>query len=1833
MHPSKGSLGFIVVALLLVSFLGPSLLSWIPSANAAGDVLTLKWKKTGLPDNWEGGIVIGDINHDGLEEIVYGGTRSNRTIFVLSPLNGSVLYSYSNTRIGSYCQPQMNDIDSDGWLEILVPLYYIPGLAVLRYDPATRNLKELWVRDVQGPNDASGSGSCMSKPVAGDINHDGKSEIFIASQDVNFTSGYDGALVEFDYLGNRLARTFAWRSCSGGLSLADTDNDGEYELYMGDRGMYMGDGDYGKGVRSFWARNLTQRWNRPDFLSSSQAPILADVNGDGILDVIVNNQRGGIYVLNSTNGATIKSRLNNYELPVHYGNTVYDVDGDGRLEILMADGDHAPPSPTNAYIFDLGTMQIDKELDIGGWEGKWSPTVADVDPNSPGMELIMGMNFTERDSQGNIIGQRANLLVWETASGPAGNRNYNLLQNVTGLAAQVSYAFVQDIDNNGYQELVVQSSFGNCYVYNTQVPKPSQRIRSELTYFSEQRAGAAEYVPNIWDAVIAPTISQVTPGDDALSVPVSLDKLSFRLLDHQGDQMSYSVTTSPNIGGPQSGTVNENGTVNVPISGLQTSTTYTWRVTASDGTHSTIRNYSFRTAFPAVTGSPPTQGKPSLTSQDGFLWTGSTFVSANKSTNDPDGDKVTNVYKWYLNNMSVANVLLPFNTRNATTAKDYSGNGNDGVVKGATWTPNGIVGGVYSFDGYNDYIMIPDGGLGYFNDSKAPSAYPYHQTLCGFNGTPNQQGIKETAYGNWTELTVEVWVYLTANNYGSRIVAKIPSYEVGFQTGTSNRIFGGIWLDANNNTVGAQPYSEYFSVTSSNSLSTNTWNHVVLTYKNGTGLRLYINGALIDSVTTMRNSATGQNEPLHGPIKRSCGEPVYIGWGAVAYFKGRIDEVRIYQRYMAPEQVLNRYNESKNGSSSSSTFLPAGLSAVNGDKLKCEVIPTDSFKDGQSTMSDALTLFNTSPVASNLKIGPRSRPLALDTEDLKGSYVYYDADGNPESGTIIRWYRNGVLRSSLNNQLTVSNSQTSVGQTWYFVVTPKDGFVFGSNQTSYSVSIVSNSAPTQGTPNLVSSYGTNFDDEDLIASNSTTSDSNGNKVTNVYHWYQNGVSRTNLLMPFDTESWTTVKDYSGYSNSGTISNATWTENGFVGGAYYFDGSDVITVGDDASLLGSNTWTEISVEFWVKPDAAQFGTTILAKKNYTASSGFFASYLVGFRSSGPTPNTLFWGINNGTGYYDVYADPGTALDVGKWYHIVCTYKSGTGLTIYINGTQKANRPLGGTIARQTAGEEPLFIGFDGGTSASNHFVGTLDEVKVYPKALTSAQIFQNYMDAKDSLSKRSIIAAQETAATDLWKCEVIPNDSFVDGTAKTSSQLIIMAVSGNSRPRIDWYTPTNTGPVLNEGSSLDFAEVSSDSNGDSLSYSWKLDSVVQVTTQNWTYSPNYSSSGLYTVTLTVSDGYGGSDSQEWQVTVIYVVLTQYQLIVKAGSGGTTSPVPGTYLKDSATTVPVAALPEGGMRLDYWLLDNVSVDAANPYAVFMDTSHNLTAVFTARPADAYLAVRGGHDEIYYRLYNSTSSSWEDWRVVPVGATCDSPAVVAYSGELYFVVRGMDGQSIWFGSINLTDYSFSGWTGLSGATPSAPTLVSQGSKLILIVRGFTNIVYYRSYDCVSNVWGEWIGVPDGATCDSPAAAVLGTYLHIVVRGFSTTDNWGNNTLWHGIVNLADDSFSGWTNLPGATPSAPTLAASETLGSLYLTVRGMSDLIWINTWNGAVWEGWTALPNGATCDSPAITAVNSELHIVVRDIAGNALWHYFIDLSSDAHSGWISLDGWTISAPTLTG
>ena len=236
-----------------------------------------------------------------------------------------------------------------------------------------------------------------------------------------------------------------------------------------------------------------------------------------------------------------------------------------------------------------------------------------------------------------------------------------------------------------------------------------------------------------------------------------------------------------------------------------------------------------------------------------------------------------------------------------------------------------------------------------------------------------------------------------------------------------------------------------------------------------------------------------------------------------------------------------------------------------------------------------------------------------------------------------------------------------------------------------------NLPPTQENPLLVSEYGTNTTYEDLICSNQSTMDPNGVNVYNTYHWLKNSNSLTNLLLSFNTENQTNVKDYSGYNNNGTITGATWTPNGVIGGAYHFSGvdsQDYISIPHSSTLDGGGTWTAMTIEHWIYLTSDQINSRIIAKM---ANQANIRSYQIGFQSS--NPNRLLAGVYIGSDSYKEVTY-NTPLLTGQWYHVALTYQSGTGVKLYVNGVSVAT--VAGTGNIQASAGNNLYLGCRYGT---------------------------------------------------------------------------------------------------------------------------------------------------------------------------------------------------------------------------------------------------------------------------------------------------------------------------------------------------------------------------------------------------------------------------------------------------------------------------------------------------------------------------------------------------------
>jgi len=77
----------------------------------------------------------------------------------------------------------------------------------------------------------------------------------------------------------------------------------------------------------------------------------------------------------------------------------------------------------------------------------------------------------------------------------------------------------------------------------------------------------------------------------------------------------------------------------------------------------------------------------------------------------------------------------------------------------------------------------------------------------------------------------------------------------------------------------------------------------------------------------------------------------------------------------------------------------------------------------------------------------------------------------------------------------------------------------------------------------------------------------------------------------------------------------------------------------------------------------------------------------------------------------------------------------------------------------------------------NFTGTIDEVKIYPRVLSSEQLYQNYLCSKEGESSCSVIVSEELHLDETWMCIVTPNDGLFDDVNTASNIIFIISYGG------------------------------------------------------------------------------------------------------------------------------------------------------------------------------------------------------------------------------------------------------------------------------------------------------------------------------------------------------------------------------------------------------------------------------------------------------------------------
>jgi ketosteroid isomerase-like protein len=950
---------------------------------SASPGITSKWTRK-LGSNAQTFIqpVAGDINGDGrLEVVVTGGTvddpvykGTDGTVTALDGATGTVLWQVSPGGVTRHTPVEIIDLEGDGLMEIVVSGAYP---VVLHGADGSLYWKNTAV-----------SSYSLYTPVA-DVDGDGFCEIFLSSGMGPYVG--DDYFTVLSYDGQILRQTNgSWHPCWGGMTIGDTDFDGIFELYQGDRS-YSSSG-HAWGVSCLDPYTLTRSWYDDDISCPSHAPMLADVDKDGVLDVVVAHQgsNGGLAVLNSDDGSVVttggKYRKGlSLGLPSHSQPTISDLDGDGNLEFITSRN-------TVAKIWDLFEWKLDATLPVVCTE---PPTVGDV----------------TGDGKLDIIAITGSTMIIYSYVGGA----YVEVDSIS--TSGNAFTLLADVDNDGYTEVVLTTGLGTVKCFDTDASAPSPSVRSNLQFFSERHVKVAEYVPP--PGPEAPQTTALSPVNGATNVPTTLSQLAFRLTDYQHDLMNYSVETDPDIGSG-SGSGVSNGEYAVSVSGLAYASTYAWSVTVGDGANSNTETFTFTTGdvplwynmnwpfrkaitidhtqvsgtqsdFPVLVDITSDSFGNAQTDGDDFVFTDTNNVELDHeielydsatgqliawvSVPSVSSSADTLLYLYYgnpacENQESGAAVwdtgfkLVLHLDEKTGTHHDSTANGNDaaplnGVIQGATLK----IDGGDTFDGVNDYLQVS-----------------HISTLTGYSDS----------------FTASFWLSLTDTSRRQAILNKYNSagdqraWFIEFQTTTA---YGkALSFFVSQDGVGYREYYAPFNPVAG------TWYHIAVVWEANAVPKFYINGV---QVATKGASVVSS-------IYSNVGAPLLIGnsYTTGRYLGGSLDEIRMSNPARSASWILTSFNNQ---------YSPAAFYTVGTEQ----------------SLPSAPVISDTSPENKAKDVSISLATLSFDLADYQNDLMDYAVTATPN---IIVGSGNGTGVGNGRYSVDVSRLQYRTLYTWVVTV-------------------------------------------------------------------------------------------------------------------------------------------------------------------------------------------------------------------------------------------------------------------------------------------------------------------------------------------------------------------------------------------------------------------------------------------------------------------------------------------------------------------------------------------------------------------------------------------------------------------------------------------------------------------------------------------------------------------------------------------------------------------------------------------------------------------------------
>ncbi|MFA6306197.1 MAG: DUF2341 domain-containing protein [Patescibacteria group bacterium] len=323
-------------------------------------------------------------------------------------------------------------------------------------------------------------------------------------------------------------------------------------------------------------------------------------------------------------------------------------------------------------------------------------------------------------------------------------------------------------------------------------------------------------------------------------------------------------------------------------------------------------------------------------------------------------------------------------TATTSGAIDYSGNGNTGTYINTASTTAGYFGNGGSFDGVDDYVSIPDNG-----------------TILDFNAT--------------SQYTWSSWIKNASTTSGTSCflskdgipVSKIVGFNLCLnQTDSTADVVvckgNGAWELNCSSGLGLN-------------IAVNEWNNIAITYDGATNWGIYKNGSLMGTINFAVDSDTSYKYFIGAGVDTTntgVQTPEH-------FFKGSVDDVRVYNRLLSNREVSDLYN-----------YAPGPIAYWKMDERNGQYAYDNSGNGNNATLGASAVSGSDDPAWANGKFGAG---LKFDGVDDRVSVEDSDStDIGFSNLTISFWMKNNNV-SSL--QRIIAKLATNASGAGYFVST------------------------------------------------------------------------------------------------------------------------------------------------------------------------------------------------------------------------------------------------------------------------------------------------------------------------------------------------------------------------------------------------------------------------------------------------------------------------------------------------------------------------------------------------------------------------------------------------------------------------------------------------------------------------------------------------------------------------------------------------------------------------------------------------------------------------------